>query len=205
MHPIPSHFAQSLAIFLFTVPVACSAENEKDRPLPQQEETMVQDPLTIRALTRLEEKMGIQFNIPFPDNFDIDGYRKRPLATIDVNGKKFLATRPIINPYDEPRTVEWMVAPADASRLPADGFDCSIDLDERGEFTRVNLLANWAGESADHLLDRAEGESGPAFFERARITYRLRAAKAKDPALAELLLSGFVKLATTIQALRKEP
>jgi hypothetical protein len=51
---------------------------------------------------------------------------------------------------------------------------------------------------------RDETESGPDFFERARLTYRSRAAKAKDPAMAGLLLAAFEKISTTIQALRKE-
>ena len=49
-----------------------------------------------------------------------------------------------------------------------------------------------------------ELESARDFFERARLTYRDRAGKAKDPASAKLQLAAFEKVAVAIQTLRKE-
>jgi hypothetical protein len=177
---------------LLNLPMVMDAQNEKP------------DPLTIRALARIEKQMGIEFRIPFPADFDPDAYMKRPLALIRINDTKVCATRPIINPYDEPMKVEWRMGPADITKLGEDGIDCSIDLDEKGEFTRLNLIVDWASDGGNHQIHRGENETGKEFFERARLTYRFRAAKAKNPALAELLLAAFEKMAVTIQALRKE-
>lgn len=177
---------------LLNLPTLLVAQNEKP------------DPLTIRALARLEKEMGIEFSIPFPANFDPDAYMKRPLALIPIHGTKVCATRPIINPHDEPMKVEWMMGPADVTKLGEKGIDCSIDLDEQGDFTRLNLIVDWASDGGNHQIARGGNETGKEFFERARLTYRFRAAKAKDPALAELLLAAFEKMAVTIQTLRKE-
>jgi hypothetical protein len=177
----------------------------RDTPADQEQEEIVQDPILIRALARLEKRMAIQFNIPFPADLDIDVYRKRPLALITLAGSKVCATRPIVNPYDEPRTVEWMIGPAELTKLGKEGIDCSFDVDERGEFCRVNLLADWASDgTGNHQINRSGDETGPIFFERARLTYQSRARNAKDPALAALFLEAFEKIATTVQALRKE-
>lgn len=149
--------------------------------------------------------MGIKFNIPFPANFDTDAYRKRPLALISINGSKVCATRPIVNPYDEPRTVEWMLGPSKTAKLPAEGVDCSFDLDERGGFSRFNLIVDWASDgTGNHQISRRAGEAGPEFSERAFLTYRIRAKNAKDPAQAQLFLAAFEKMAGTIHALRSE-
>lgn len=177
---------------LVNLPIVLNAQN--DQP----------DPLTVRALARIEKQMDITFSIPFPANFDIDVYMKRPLALIPVNGTKVCVTRPIVNPYDEPMKVEWMIGPADVTQLSKDGIDCSMDLDEEGEFTRLNLMVNWASDGGNHSIERDDKETGKEFFERARLTYRFRAGKAENPALAELLLAGFEKMAVTIQTLRKE-
>jgi hypothetical protein len=181
-----------LVCILFNLPMVMDAQNEKP------------DPLTVRALARIEKQMGIEFRIPFPANFDPDAYMKRPLALVPIHDTKVCATRPIINPHDEPMKVEWMMGPADITKLGQDGIDCSIDLDEQGEFTRLNLIADWASDGGNHQIHRGGNESGKEFFERARLTYRFRAAKAKNPALAQLLLAGFEKMAVTIQTLRKE-
>lgn len=177
---------------LLNLPMVLDAQNDKPNPL------------TIRALARIEKQMGIEFSIPFPANFDPDAYMKRPLALIPVHDTKVCATRPIINPYDEPMKVEWMMGPADITKLGQDGVECSIDLDEQGEFTRLNLIADWASDGGNHQIHRGGNETGREFFERARLTYRFRAAKAENPALAQLLLAAFEKMAVTIQALRKE-
>jgi hypothetical protein len=196
-----------LALLVLSLPMIARAEDDVARnPVREEKEgKVVQDPLTVRALARLEQRMDIKFNIPFPASFDTDVYRKRPLAELLIGGAKVLVSRPIVNPYDEPRSVEFMIGPADLARLPNEGVDCSFDLDERGDFSRLNLLVDWATDgNSTHLLDRGEGESGPDFFERARLTYRFRARQAKKPAQAELFLTAFEKMALRIQALRKE-
>ncbi|MEQ1843419.1 MAG: hypothetical protein ABL994_23680, partial [Verrucomicrobiales bacterium] len=103
-------------------------------------EPVVPDPLVVHALTRLEERMEIRFDIPFPANFDVDVHKKQPLALIPVDGEKVCVTRPMVNPFDEPRTVEWMMGSADAAKLSSVAIDCAFDLDEAGDFTRFNLI-----------------------------------------------------------------
>jgi hypothetical protein len=195
-----------LTIFALILPLNLLAKDEDaERDPPSEQQDIAPDPLTVRALGRLENKMEIQFKIPFPAQFDIDAYQKRPIALIPIDGSKVCATRPIVNPYDEPRKVEWMIGPEDPAQLLEHGFDCSVDLDERGEFSATNLLADWATDgTGNHQIWRGETESGADFFERARLTYQSRAEKAKDPAIAKLLLSAFEKIAITVQALRKE-
>jgi hypothetical protein len=194
-----------LAIFVLMLPLHLLADNEVERDPPSEQQDLVPDPLTVRALGRLEKKMDVQFKIPFPAQFDIDAYQKRHIALIPIGVSKVCATRPIVNPYDEPHKVEWMIGPEDPKKILEQGFDCSFDLDKRGEFSATNLLADWATDgTGTHQIWRGEAESGPDFFERARLTYQSRAAKAKDPAMAGLLLAAFEKIATTLQALRKE-
>lgn len=199
-----------LALVGLTLPLHIHAGEKivKDRPVVSDvgvEEENVPDPATVRALARLEKRMEIRFDIPFPANYDIDAYRKRPIALISLDAGKVCATRPIVNPYDEPRTVEWMIGPADPAQLPTTNLECAFDLDEQGDFCRVNLLADWAAdETGNHQIERGDNESGSIFFERARLTYQMRATKAKDPANAMLFLAGFEKMATVIQSLRKD-
>lgn len=169
------------------------------------EENVVQDPLIVRALAGLEQRLDIRFNLPFPVDFDVDAHKKLPLAVMTVDGKKVCLTRPIVNPFDEPRTVEWMMGPADPAKLGSESIDCAFDLDERGEFSRLNLQADWAtSDGANHQLERGENESSRDFFERARLTYQDRAGKAKDPAEARLYLAAYEKVALAVQALRRE-
>lgn len=63
---------------------------------------------------------------------------------------------------------------------------------------------DWASDGGNHQLDRGDDESGRDFFERARLTYRDRADKAKDSVTAQLDLTVFEKVAVAIQALRKD-
>ncbi|MEO5713772.1 MAG: hypothetical protein ABIT37_09825 [Luteolibacter sp.] len=168
------------------------------------EDKVIQDPLIVRALGRLEERLGIRFDIPFPADFDCDAYAKRPLALWAEDGTKICVTRPIVNPFDEPRTVEWMMGPEDPKKLGNGSINCAFDLDERGEFSRLNLQADWASVGGNHQLDRGDDESSRDFFERARLTYRDRASKAKNPQSAQLYLAAFEKLAVAIQTLRSE-
>jgi len=197
-----------LLLLALILPMDLRAEKEtvRDVPTDKSKQRETQDPLTIRALTRLEKRLNIKFNIPFPATFDIDAYMKRPIALWEIGGSKVSVTRPIVNPYDEPRTVEWMIGPADPKKLPfADNVQARIDLDDHGNFTRLNLIADWTSNKGDeHQLDRDENESGAEFFERARLTYQSMAKKAKDPVAAILYLVAFEKMASAIQTLRKE-
>lgn len=194
-----------IAFLALVLPFQMLADEEIDRKIPGQPQRLVPDPLTVRALERLEKRMGVEFKIPFPAQFDIDAYQKRPLAILTIGGSKISATRPIINPYDEPYKVEWMLGPENPAKLLEDGFDCSFDLDEHGEFSGANLVADWASDgTSSHQIMRGETESGRDFFERARLTYRSRAENAKDPEFAKLLVTAFEKIAIAIQTLRKE-
>jgi len=195
-----------LVLLVLNLPLNLCAEKEAVRNVPTKNDDPggKQDPLTIRALSRLEKRLNIKFNIPFPDNFDPDAYLKRPIALWEVGISKVCVTKPIVNPYDEPRTVEWMVGPTDPKQLAREGFECAIDLDDHGDFTRLNVLAGWASDGGCHYLDRDDSESDAVFFERARLTFQARAQKAKDPVAAILYLTAFEKMASTIQTLRKE-
>ena len=197
----------SLLLFTLILPMNLLAEKEtiRDVATDKSDPKEPQDPLTIRALTHLEKRLNIKFNIPFPTTFDIDAYMKRPLALWEIGGAKVSVTQPIVNPYDEPRTVEWMIGPADTKKLPSsENVEGKIDLDDNGDFTRLNLLADWTSKGDKHQLDRDESESNAEFFERARLTYQAMAKKAKDPVAAILYLAAFEKMATTIQSLWKE-
>lgn len=204
----PANMKFLLLILALILPIDLRAEEEavRDVPAEKNEPKETQDSLTILALTRLEKRLNIKFNIPFPATFDIDAYMKRPLALWEIGSSKVSVTRPIVNPYDEPRTVEWMIGPADPKKLPfADNVQARIDLDERGDFTRLNIIADWTSNKGnEHQLDRDESETSAGFFERARLTYQAMAKKAKDPVAASLYLEAFEKMAVTIHALRKE-
>ena len=196
-----------LLLLALSLPVNLLAKDDVARHPKETgaDEKVVQDPLIIRALARLEQRLDIHFNIPFPANYDVDAHKKQPLAVMTVEGSKICVTRPIVNPFDEPRTVEWMMGPADPAKLGHGDIECAFDLDERGDFSRLNLQADWAtSDGTNHQLDRGDDESGRDFFERARLTYRDRAGKAKDTVTARLYLAAFEKLAIAIQALRKE-
>lgn len=195
-----------LPLVIVHLPLSARADDEppRDHAVEKKKARVVPDPTTVRALALLEAKMQIKFDIPFPAELDIDDYAKRPLALITINGVKVCATRPIVNPFDQPQTVEWTISPVDVALLSREGLDCSFDLDDRGEFSRLNIIADWSTDGkSNHQLERAEGESGADFFERARLTYQFRAKKAANPSQAELFLTAFEKIATTIQGLRK--
>ena len=169
-----------LVLFALILPMNLSADKERVRDVAtdKSEPKEQQDPLTIRALTHLEKRLDIKFNIPFPTNHGIDVYRKRPRALWEIGGSKVSVTRPIVNPYDEPRAVEWMIGPADTMKIPfADNVDCSIDLDDHGDFARLNLIVEWTLKGDKHQLERGESESSAEFFERARLTYQAMAKK----------------------------
>ena len=195
-----------LALLLLNFTLILRAEEDVRRAPPEsgKKEEFVQDPLIIRALDGLEKRMDIQFNIPFPGNFDVDTYMKRPIAIITVGTSKVYATRPIVNPYDQPQTVEWMMGPPDNERFARGSIDCQFDLDKQGDFERLNLMADWASDGGNHQIERADGESASDFFERAHLTYQDRAKKDKDPAAAQLYLGAYEKFAIAIQKLRKE-
>jgi hypothetical protein len=196
-----------MLLLVFVLPVCLIADDDisRDETTIGKPDQHIPDPLINRALARLEKKMGILFQIPFPKEFDIDAYQKRPIAWITIQGSKICATRPIVNPYDEPRKVEWLIGPEDPKKLLDQGFDCSFDLDERGDFFRWSLVADWAkDETGNHQIWKSKDETHRDFSERAHLTYLARSAKAKDPAMAKQLLAGFEEIAATIQALRKE-
>ena len=194
-----------LPAFLLLVSLgSLGAEEERRRGKPGVEERAGPDARLLKALGKLEEKLGIRFTIPFPKNYDPDAYKKQPLAVLAVDGGKVSITRPVVNPYDEPRTVEWMIGPEDPEKLAA-GVDCALDLDERGQFSRLRLMAAWADDgTGNHQIARGEGESGKDLFERARLTYRDRAGKAKDPAMARVYVEALEKVAAAVQTVRRE-
>jgi hypothetical protein len=161
-------------------------------------------PVLVRALTKLEDRMGVKFNIPFPADFDIDYWRKAPLAHIEISGRKLAFTRPKVNPFDEPRLIEWIIGNEKPAQFGNGSFDCAVSIDERGEFDRVNVIENWsADKTGNHLIERGEGETGTVFFERARLTFQARAKASEDSASALLHLEAFEKIAIQIQALAK--
>jgi hypothetical protein len=195
--------AYLLIILCFTVSLRADEDREPERTGLQ--EKVKPDAKLVRALTQLEKRLNVRFDIPFPENYDIDHWRKNPLACFEVSGKKLLFTRPQVNPYDQPRTVEWIIGSEDPAKFGHNAIDCSVDLDESGEFQLFNIIEDWASDgTGNHQIERADGESSPVFFERARLTYQARAKNAKDSATVMLFLQAFEKIATTIQTLSKE-
>ncbi len=77
-----------LLLLSLILPMNLLADKEtvRDVPTDKSEPKEQQDPLTIRALTHLEIRLNIKFNIPFPSTYDIDAYRKRPLALWEIGG-----------------------------------------------------------------------------------------------------------------------
>lgn len=158
------------------------------------------------SLEKLPARMKMDFNIPFPKNWDIDPHSKHPIAIMEVDGGKVCVTQPKMQPYDGHGTIEWMIAP-DPERLIKENVQCMLHLDEHGEFLSTVILCNgddWPAESSNHQISRGDNETGPAFFERAILTYRLRAKKAKDPVFAARVLTAVKKISTVAQQLRKE-
>jgi hypothetical protein len=186
--------------------IACPHANEQPTSaISETKEDSGPDPAFVRALTKLEAHIGVRFNVSFPKNYDIDTYRKVPLALIELSVKKWLFTRPIVNPFDEPRSIEWMIGPEDPDKFTGNDVDCSITLGQRGEFERVKILSEWAKDhKGSCFLDCGDGESGTVFFERAHLTYQARAKEAKDSVAALKELEAFEKIATRIQELVKK-
>ncbi len=205
---------KSILIFLFGCVAPAFSQQERARPdkeairvLPQPSQGFP-DLLAQRSLNRLEGKLGVVFNIPFPvAHFDFDVYRRQSLALLPVEGETVVVTRPIINPYDDNLTIEWMTGLKDVTKLGRVSLDALVDLDERGDFIQINLPASpdeWSAEKGTSGIQRNDGETAGAFVERALWTYRLRAQKAADPKQANLLLSGFEKILKAIDQCRKE-
>ncbi|WP_367873539.1 hypothetical protein [Luteolibacter sp. Populi] len=164
--------------------------------------------LTKQALAHLDQRLNAKFDIPFPKDWDIDAHSKQPIALIAVDGGKVTATRPLVNPYDGRGTIEWMIGPEKVERLPQEDVMCILYLDQHGDFLQMGLLSTpdaWPSEPPKgHQLKRRDDETGPAFFQRAMLTYRLRTKNAKEPVQALNVLAAFEKMAKTIQELRKE-
>jgi hypothetical protein len=164
------------------------------------------DLVTQRSLARLEQKLGVKFNHPFPvAEFDLDEYLRQPIALLPVAEGKVAVTRPIINPHDGAGSIEWMIGTEKIRTLGEISLSAFVYLDERGEFIQISLLAApdyWSTQTGTSQLIRNEGETGWEFVERALLTYRLRSKKAGDQKQALLLLSGFEKTLAAIHQCR---
>lgn len=199
--------ATKTSFFVLFLCVVCSllAEQEHETRRDVFQENSGPDTSLVRALAKLEKHMGVRFEIPFPANFDPDHYRKLPLASLEVSGKKVIFTRPVVNPYDEPRSVELLIGPEEPTKLGREGIDCSVDLDEQGDFQRMNIIVDWASDgTGNHQIERADHESSAVFFERARLTYQARAKNAKDSESAIRHLQALEMIAIRIQELFKK-
>jgi hypothetical protein len=185
----------SVFLALLILP-ACAAEQERS----------VDEKLVMASLVKLPARMKIKFNIPFPKDWDIDVHRKQPIGIMEVDGGKVCVTQPRMQPYDGTGTVEWMIGPEDPKRLTEENLDCMLDFDDTGEFLSIVLMSDgedWPADGANHQLSRGEDETGPAFFERAMLTYRLRSKKAKEPVFAARAIATTEMIAMVVQQLRK--
>lgn len=166
------------------------------------------DKFTVRALERLDKKLGTTFDIPFPkEQLDIDVHLTQPIGILDVNGKKVRITRPVLNPYDGSHTVEWNVGPDNPARFVEELVYCHLSLDKDSNVVQISILApdSWTTEKGgSNSVPEVEGEPPAAYFPRAMASFRIRAKKAKDPAQAELALSAIVKVVTSLQSQRNE-
>ncbi|RYD67921.1 MAG: hypothetical protein EOP83_01830 [Verrucomicrobiaceae bacterium] len=166
-----------------------------------------EEKLIIASLEKLPARMKLEFNIPFPKDWDIDAHSKQPIAIMEVDGGKVCITQPKMQPYDGHGTIEWMIGP-DPERLIEENVECMLSLDEWGEFLSIVLISSgddWPAENANHQISRRDAETGTAFFERAMLTYRLRSKKAKDPVFAARVITAIEKISNAAQQLRKEP
>jgi hypothetical protein len=165
-----------------------------------------EEKLILASLEKLPGRMKIEFNIPFPKDWDIDAHSKQPIAIMPVDGGNVCVTQPKMQPYDGHGTIEWMIGP-DPERLIKENAQCMLHLDESGEFLSIVVMCDpddWPAENSNHQISRGEDETGTAFFERAMLTYRLRAKKAEDPVLAARVVTTVEKVSTAAQQLRKE-
>ncbi|MEK7951437.1 hypothetical protein [Luteolibacter soli] len=171
-------------------------------------ERSAEEKFIIASLEKLPARMKLKFDIPFPKDWDTDEHSKQPIAIMEIDGAKVCITQPKMQPYDGHGTIEWMIGPEDPKRLIQENVQCFLHLDDSGEFFQIGLLVSndpWTAEDrVDHQLRRRDDETGPAFFERALLTYRLRAKKAKDPVFAARVLTTVEKISTIVQQLRKE-
>ena len=158
------------------------------------------------SLEKLPARMKMEFNIPFPKDWDIDPHSKHPIAIMEVDGGKVCVTQPKMQPYDGHGTIEWMIGP-DPERLIKENVQCMLHLDESGEFLSIVMISeddDWPAEDSNHQLSRRDDETGTAFFERAMLTYRLRAKKAMNPVFATRAIASVEKISTVARQLRKE-
>jgi len=166
-----------------------------------------EEKLIMASLEKLPTRMKTEFNTPFPKDWDIDAHSKQPIGIMAVDGGKVCVTQPKMQPYDGKGTIEWMIGP-DSERLIKENVECMLHFDEWGEFLQIGLLVSndpWTAEDrGNHQLRRGDDETGTAFFERAMLTYRLRAKKAKDPVFAARVVTAVEKISTAAQQLRKE-
>lgn len=168
------------------------------------EESEPRDPKLVKALEGLEKHLGVEFKTPFPENYDVDVYMKRPIAIVTLQGSKIAMTRPIVNPYDEPRTVEWMFGPADMAKFAHGSIDCRLYFSEDGQISGMNLLADWAADATgNHQVDGKEGESETEFIGRAIPVYLERAKKAEDAKAAEHAVEAMRTISIAIRNLRR--
>lgn len=163
--------------------------------------------LIMASLENLPARMKVEFDIPFPNDWDIDVHRKQPLGIMEVDGRKVCVTQPKMQPYDGQGSVEWMIGPEDPKQLTKTNVDCLLAFDDAGEIRALILRCDhddWSSENSNSQIFRGDDETGPAYFERAMLTYRLRARKAKDPVFAARAISTAEKIATVVHQLRKE-
>lgn len=165
-----------------------------------------EEKLIMASLEKLPARLKAEFNIPFPKDWDIDAHSKQPIAVMAVDGGKVCVTQPKMQPYDGRGTIEWIIGP-DPERLTKENVQCMLHLDEWGEFLSIVVISDgddWPAESSNHQISRRDDETGTAFFERAMLTYRLRAKKAKDPVFAAHVIASIEKISTAARQLRKE-
>ena len=165
-----------------------------------------EEKLIIASLEKLPARMKMEFDIPFPKDWDIDAHSKQPIAIMDVNGGKVCVTQPKMQPYDGNGTIEWIIGP-NPEQLIKDNVQCMLHLDESGDFLSIVMISDpddWPAQDSNHQLSRRDDETGSAFFERAMLTYRIRAKNAKAPVFASRVVTAVEKISTAAQQLRKE-
>ena len=193
-----------LALLATLTAPAADQQQDDPSPPPTTGENEPRDPKLVKALEQLEKHLGVEFKTPFPENFDVDGYMKRPIAIVTLQGSKIAMTRPIVNPFDEPRTVEWMFGPADMAKFAHGSVDCRLYFNEDGQITGMNLLADWAADATgNHQIEGREGESETEFIDRAIAIYLERAKKAGEPKAAEQFVEAMRTISIAVRNLRR--
>lgn len=162
---------------------------------------------TQAALEGLSLKLDLGFRLPFPADWDIDPYLKRPIARLMTTQGEMCCVEPVVNLFDGDGTVEWHLGPTDTKQFGREHVYCFLSFDERGDILHLGILTDddWFsdGSGGTHQIIREDGEAPGAFLSRAFLEFHRRSVSSSDPQKAMLYLSGVERVTQAVCELRK--